>query len=899
MTCARAGLAWLGQTVGMSVAVPSGTVTFLFTDLEGSTALWDREPVAMEAALERHDELIRGVIALHGGHVFATGGDGFCVAFSRARAGVITALELQRAIKSEAWPTAAPLKVRIGLHSGEVTERDGNYFGASVNRAARLMSLARGGEVFLSLATAQLVRETLDQTVELVDLGSVVLRGFDRPEQVFALRPAGLFEPVVPLQSKREVRGNLPLSVTSFVGRVDDVKGLVLELRRRKLVSLVGVGGVGKTRLSLEVAWQLADEFPDGVWLCELAALADGDSVVNLLLSTLGLRLQPGMSAVDSFVDGLNGRSLLLVLDNCEHVLDRVADVARGIAGSCPGVTVLLTSREPLGVEGERVWPVRSLDPAVEGVQLFVERASEGGGSDDADRVAIEELCTRLDGIPLAIELAAVRARTMSVGEILDRLGQRFRLLRGSVRGRVERHQTLQATVQWSYDLLSDAERLLFDRLSVFSGSFDAAAVYAVCTPELDEFDVADQLGALVDRSMVVVDRSQHRHTRYRLLETLRQFGALNVSADEAIALRDRHAEHFVGIAEHAGDRWQHDGYAEGELLFASEWDNIRSAVEWGLGNGDLEQCARVLRALALYAPAHMQLDCREWAYRGLTQPNCPSVFGGVAAILTGLVGDFAEQIRLGEATLASASPDDPDLHCAWGALSGGYGHSGPFDKYEIAVERAFAFACRTNPVVEAYWTVIAASVAKEEHDAEALIARAHAVERQLGHPYLRAHVLAFEALFESKRGRFARARQVCQDALLVANDNGLTWAAAQAWNIRARIASKSREPDALPIFDDAISAIRSARSWFDMWPTLAYLAVWLTTQDSPCDAALITGHLEEHGMSSLIATRVSPTVLSGLTDQEFDDERTLGASLNRDALVAEVLTRLRVSVSN
>ena len=485
----------------MQGAVPSGTVTFLFTDLVGSTALWDREPESMSAALVRHDAILRDAIGSRGGFVFSTGGDGFGVAFQRASDAVVAAIDAQRALGVEPWPVAVNLRVRMAIHTGEAVERDADFFGAAVNRAARVMSLASGGEVFVSAASAQMVGDGLPAGVSVVDLGDAELRGFGRAERVFALVGEGLARPS-PLVTARDVQGNLGRAVSSFVGRDDDLAQLVGEARTRRLITLVGVGGVGKTRLALEVAGQLTDEFPDGVWVCELAALSS-DSVAQLVLSVLRLRQQAEMSAPASVVDALRDRRLLLVLDNCEHLLDAVAGLAAGIRDHCPSVTVIATSREALGIEGERIWPVRSLDPLIEGVDLFVDRARDSGvvvaKGDD-----VAELCRRLDGIPLAIELAAARARTMSVAEISERLDRRFRLLRGGARGRVERHQTLHAMVLWSYDLLSHEQRALFSSLSVFTGGFTVEDVVAVCIPEADEFDVIDQLSSLVERSVLI-----------------------------------------------------------------------------------------------------------------------------------------------------------------------------------------------------------------------------------------------------------------------------------------------------------------------------------------------------------------------------------------------------------
>ncbi len=881
----------------MSEVVPSGTVTFMFTDVEGSTALWEREPQLMAEALARHDNVVREAVVAHGGYVFSTGGDGFAVAFGRARDAVSAAVALQRALLVERSPDGVRLRVRIGLHTGEAIERDGDYFGSSVNRAARLMSLAAGGEVFVSSSTAELVRDRLPDGVQLLEVGELALRGLDRPEQAFALVGDGLAE--LPSGGSRQRRpGNLTGSATSFIGRVDDIQQLVMVLRERRIVTLVGVGGVGKTRLALEIASQLADEFADGAWFCELAPV-NADSVAPLLLSMLGLRVQQERSPVESVIDGLTDRRLLLVLDNCEHLLETVAELVAGLGALCASVTVLATSREPLGVAGERVWPLRSLDPVREGAELFLERARDVGASLGEQRHEIELLCARLDGIPLAIELAAVRTRTMDVGEILEHLGQRFKLLRGASRGRVERHQTLHAMVRWSYDLLSEDERTLFDRLSVFAGAFDAEAVTAVCLPGADELDVLDRLGALVNRSMLTVEHSASG-SGYRLLETLRQYGAGNLTDDATFEVRGRHTEHYASVAERAGRLWNHDAYRDGERLFAFHWDNIRLAVGWALTNDNFEPCASVLRAVTLYSAAHLLWETGDWAVEALERGATTPIFGAHATPFAGLKGDFAEQVRLGEATLASASSsDDPDLYLAWGGLVGGYSRTGAGDKLPDAVEHAYRFAQRLNPAVDAYWAIISAYfVAATDDEADKLVARADTLARTTGNAYVRAHVLTYHALLEIKRHHFDRAMRLCDEGLEIAEAENLPWSISQAWATRIMVATSNPQPSDAPIFVNGLQAMYAHRSWFDLWPALAGLAVWWASQGALNDAAVMVGHFDAHELVGIFAARGLPDVSSQTTGTEHAEARSVGARLDRDALVRHALTRLRAATA-
>ena len=414
----------------------------------------------------------------------------------------------------------------------------------------------------------------------------------------------------------------MPSAATSFVGHGEELRRLAADLPLRRLITLTGVGGVGKTRLALEAGGMVADEFPDGVWLCELAPVAEPAAVAHAVATTLSIRTQAGLSLVDSVVDALRGRRLLVILDNCEHLLDAAAELVGRVTESCPTVTVLATSREPLGVAGERVWVVPSLSAATEGVRLFCDRAEAAHASfspSEGDLAVIAEICERLDGIPLAIELAAARVRFMTAADLAERLHDRFRLLRGGRRG-LERHHTLAATVQWSYRLLAEAERVLFDRLSVFAGGFTLAAAEAVCADDrVDRLDVAGDLAALVDKSMVVADRAGN-HARYRLLETLRQFGEERLDETaQAGELRDRHLRYYVGVAHEARRHYEGRAQAAGAATFRSEWANIRAAIQWAITQDDRATATGLLDALFLFAYLEERYELGDWASQALT----------------------------------------------------------------------------------------------------------------------------------------------------------------------------------------------------------------------------------------------------------------------------------------
>jgi predicted ATPase/class 3 adenylate cyclase len=614
-------------------ALPTGTVTFLFTDVEGSSRLWEAFPDAMQDALARHDEVVRAAIEAHNGHVVKTTGDGFHAVFATARDALEAAIDAQLALADESWSDTGPLRVRMGLHTGETELRDGDYYGGAANRAARLMSVAHGGQVVVSLTTEELVR---DGGYEFVDLGEHRLRDLTRAERVFQLSHVGLASEFPPLRSLDAYPGNLPLQLTSFVGREVELQTIAKAFESTRLVTLTGVGGVGKSRLAMQGAAEVLPRFPDGAWFCELASANDDDAMSQVVSSTLGVNPRPGATLEGSIVEFLGAKRLLVVLDNCEHLLGAAARLASSILRGCPGVCVLATSREGLAVEGERNVTLPSLPlpdtadraGAVEtsdAVRLFVDRALDAGSGfavDDATLAGVAEICRRLDGIPLAIELAAARTVAMSPGEIAARLDERFRLLTGGRRTAVERHQTLRATVDWSYSLLAARERTVFDRLGVFAGSFDAPAAEAIVAGEgIESWDVLDALVDLVAKSMVVAERTSDG-TRYQLNETMRAYARERLDdAGDSDTWRRRHAEHYAAFAEAAGP-----GLVSAEEFMwrpriRHELDNIRAAVTWSLDRTvaqDHGYALRIIAALAYLANQDRPSGVGTWAERAV-----------------------------------------------------------------------------------------------------------------------------------------------------------------------------------------------------------------------------------------------------------------------------------------
>ena len=761
--------------------LPSGTVTFLFTDLEGSTRLWDDHPEAMSDALARHDEILRSVITSHGGHVVKTTGDGVHAAFGTAHDALDASAEAQRVLAAEPWDGTWPLKVRMGLHTCEAELRDGDYYGSAVNRAARLMSVAHGGQVVVSLATSELVR---DADWEFVDLGEHRLADLARTERVFQLIVSDMPSEFPPLRSLEAFPGNLPLQLTSFVGREDQLVVLTKLLGASRLVTLTGMGGVGKTRLALQIAAEIIGQFPDGAWWCEFAPVTDPAMVWETLATSLRVQPSPGRAVDESVVDYLAAKRLLLVLDNCEHLLDPVAGLVDAIEHRCPKVSVLATSREGLAVAGEQLVAVPPLGvPAedagdddlhqAEAVCLFWDRASAARRDfalTDRNVAAVGVLCRRLDGIPLAIELAAARVRSLSPDDLVSRLDQRFKLLTHGSRGALERHQTLRSTIDWSYDLLTPTERHSLNRLSVFAGGCDLGAAEAVLPgDEIDAADVVDVLGQLVDKSLVVVDDIDGG-VRYRLLETIRQYARERLDASgEPVALRRRHADHYVALAEVAGAHLRGREHVEWASVVIREIDNFRAALDWAVEARSPEH------ALRLVAPLAVQ----------------------------GRIGDLAMEW----AATASAIPGGDDHPLV--------------------------------PVV-ATWAAWGAIAAGDLVRAEALVATAEQAQAALGTRL--PSVARAQAILAFFRGAFDEARRDAAEWVDLARASGDPYELAHALTMLASaIQITEPTPDAaIATIDEAVRVARAAGVDSALPFALPLLATWLPYEESERALALL-----------------------------------------------------------
>ena len=602
--------------------LPTGIVTFILTDVEGSTRLWEAHPGAMRKAVSRHHEIVHQAIERTGGVRPQDQGEGDSVvgAFAKATDAIACALDIQLMLLKEPWPEEAPIRVRIGIHAGEIELRDErNYYGPTINRCARIRAIAHGGQTLVSRATEQLLHQSLPTGSHLRDLGPQRLKDLSEPEHVFQLCHPDLVDEFPPPRSMQVLPNNLPVQLTSFVGRDPEMAEVGTLLTTSRLVTLAGAAGCGKTRLALQVAAEKIDEFEDGAWFVDLAPVTDPALVPHTTADAIGVKEEPRRSILETLIEYVRKRRILLLLDNCEHVLSACTDLAADLLKSCPNLVIMTTSREPLGVPGETSWRVpslpipdaahsRTLDELTQfdSARLFLDRAlarSPDLQLDTNEAAAVGQICRRLDGIPLAIELAAAHTDVLTCEQIDSMLDDHFRILTGGARTALERQQTMLAAVGWSYDLLTEHEQVLLRRLSVFVGGFTLEATEEICAGgPFDTPQIFGLLSSLVRKSLVVSEKRPHA-ARYRLLETIRQYARDRLhESGEGAPLRTRHRDWYLALAERAAPELLQGGkQAEWLELLEEEHDNLRAALEWSAADADPQPVARLASALDLF----------------------------------------------------------------------------------------------------------------------------------------------------------------------------------------------------------------------------------------------------------------------------------------------------------
>ncbi len=612
--------------------LPAGTVTFVFTDIEGSTRLIQAlGDVTSDRVFADHRRLLGEAVEAAGGHVYQDQGESFLFVFERAKDAVLAAVAAQRALARHAWPEGALVRVRMGLTTGEPASAHGEYVGLDVHRAARICAAGHGGQILLSQATRELIEEDLHDRVTLRDLGEHRLKDLARPQRLFQVVVPDLPSEFPPLKTLDSLPNNIPRQLTSFIGREREIVEVKDLLARALLLTLTGTGGSGKSRLALQVAAELLDQYPDGVWWVELASLSEPSLVPQALATALSVREQPGRPLMNTLLDYLHPKTLLLLLDNAEHLLPACSSLADALLRRCPNLRILVTSREAVRMEGESSYPVSPLSlpsPGMllpvetlaqyEAVRLFIDRATAARPSfrtTEQNAAAVVQICRRVDGIPLALELAAARVKALSVDQIASRLNDQFRLLTNGSRTGLQRHQTLRATMDWSFDLLTEGETILFRRLAVFAGGFTLDAAEAVCSGAgVEESDIVGLLTHLVEKSLIVTE-DRGAEVRYRLLEPVRQY-ALDklLEAGESPAIRARHRDFFLALAE--------SGYvglagADAQVWLVrieAEHDNVRTALRWSLDARKVKEAAHLGAAMARFW-ARRRLLNEGWAW--------------------------------------------------------------------------------------------------------------------------------------------------------------------------------------------------------------------------------------------------------------------------------------------
>ena len=912
---------------GPGQELPAGTVTFLLTDIEGSTRLWESAPHAMEVALEQHNRLLAGVIEEHDGVVVTSRGEGdsFFAVFPSAVSAVEAAGACQLGLGEAAWPAGAVLRVRMGLHTGEAHVHEGNYVDhAPINRCARVKAAGHGGQVLLTKTTRDLVEGRLGGGFGLKRLGGFRLSDLAEPEPIYQLTHAGLRAEFPPVRTVAERPGNLPLQVSSFIGRERELDQTAAAVGQARMVTLTGPGGVGKTRLALQAAARAAPRYTDGAWLCELAPVRDPAALDDAVAAVFSVTPRAGQSTCEALVDFLRSKQLLLVLDNCEHLLAAAAALAAVLARSCERLVILATSREGLGIEGELLMPVPPLgvpgtdaDLAAitdaEAVRLFAERAAAvkpGFAVTAQNAAALAAVVRRLDGIALAIELAAARAPAMTVAELARRLERSFAVLAAGRRGAVAHHQTLRATIDWSYQLLAGPEQALLARLTVFAGGCTLEAAETVCSGDgIDPDAVFELLAALVARSLVVAE-AHGPETRYRLLETTRQYGEERLGqAGETERWRARHAGYYTDLLRAVRDH-AHDPNPEvfWAVRLSAEQDNLLAAWSWAIGTGNVGTAFAILAGFApcevwntypllLLGEAALELP------GAAEHPGYPlalavsALFASARADVTG-----AEELcrRAADANARRETPDWRVEETICAARQNIATTRGAFAEAARLAEQAASIARAGGAHADASVELAAAAadyvLAFDAPRGVPLANEALALARQVGAPALIATaLLEVGAAVAGTDPRQARAslRESRQLSAEVGYQSArdLVWATGVALLLNDRTTT-------LELGRDAIRALQPGGDRLRMGLTLHMIAATLAAT-RPEAAATILGAAQAHVIEAAAnAQPITSTVTAALGGQRARALRARGADMDWDQAIAYTLTQATQALS-
>ncbi len=789
--------------------LPTGTVTFLFTDIEGSTKLAQEHPNKWETLRERHHAILKSAIESHNGYIFQIIGDAFCAAFHTTIDGFLAAIEAQRKLQTENWDET-PLKVRMGLHTGSAEVHENGYRGyLTMARVQRVMSVAYGGQILLSNARAELIHNELPQRITLRDMKEHRLKGLPNPEHLWQLIAPDLPQDFPPLQSLNEIPNNLPIQLTSFIGREKELADVKRLLTNTHLLTLIGPGGTGKTRLSLQAAIDLLETFLHGAWLVELAPISNPSLVASTVAAALNLPAEVHRPAIDMLCDYLRERELLIILDNCEHLVDACARTVDRLLRAAPKLRIIASSREALGIAGEVSYRVPSLGlpnlkdlPTFESlnqneaVRLFSERAASAVSTfrlTNENAPALAQICHRLDGIPLAIELASAKIRALSVEQIAKRLDDRFRLLTDGNRTALERHQTLRATLDWSHNLLSREEQILFRRLSIFVNGWTLEAAEFICSDEstsggVRSEDVQNLLEHLVNKSLVSAEEWQSE-TRYRMLETMRQYaGEKLIDAGESESLRQRHLEYYLNLAETATPHLIKPEQLEWLARLEAEHENMRSALEWSLGKERPEYALRLAAALGGFWHTHCYwLEGAKWLERALAKPAQELTAAEKTARARALYWDADLAQSLGyierskasaEASLAlcEAGTDHLDLGIARFYVGFAYNRQGHSDIARPLIEQSLA---EFHEMQDWFWEAVAQRwlsfilVAKGEISQSEQIAKDLEAARKAGERFSLAAALMNQANWAWENHQINQAEAYLKESETLSEQTG------------------------------------------------------------------------------------------------------------------------------